>query len=395
MVRALLPAALIAVMLPAAPALAQGVGADLGASARMSAASANVGEDLVLVATVSNAGPEQATDVLVRIELPEGLLPHSSDDFPGACQPGRRVTCSLPVLNAGASAQVRLLVGAAAPGSLPAAVTVDAAQDDPIPGNEQATVEVSVSGRACDRIGGPDADRLRAARGGAVVCGFGGDDTLVGGPRGDELLGGSGHDVMAGDAGRDRLDGGEGVDACTEDPGPGFERRCERSVFALARRLPLVDLGAATRGYGYHQSLFGTAIGMRPLVPHVVMGSRGRGTGSATAADVVVGSRARVRAPVTGRVVSVKRYLLYCERPDWKVVVRPSSDPGLRVLVLHLGRPTVSAGDVVTAGVSRIGRARPNDWADSQANRYFPSRYPHVHVEVERGGASPTPGCAI
>jgi hypothetical protein len=42
-----------------------------------------------------------------------------------------------------------------------------------------------------------------------------------------------------------------------------------------------------------------------------------------------------------------------------------------------------------------MGRARPADWPDSQKDRYFPARYPHVHVEVERNGASPTPGCAI
>jgi hypothetical protein len=67
----------------------------------------------------------------------------------------------------------------------------------------------------------------------------------------------------------------------------------------------------------------------------------------------------------------------------------------VRVLVLHLGRPGVKPGDILQAGVSRLGRARPNDWADSQANRYFPERYPHVHVEVERNRASPTPGCTI
>jgi hypothetical protein len=109
----------------------------------------------------------------------------------------------------------------------------------------------------------------------------------------------------------------------------------------------------------------------------------------------VVASRARVRAPVTGEVVGVKRYLLYCERPDWKVVIKPASDPSLRVLVLHLGRPGIEDGDQVLAGVSRIGRASLNDWPDSQVNRYFPDRYPHVHVEVERNRASPTPGCSL
>jgi hypothetical protein len=163
----------------------------------------------------------------------------------------------------------------------------------------------------------------------------------------------------------------------------------------MADRLPLVDLGSATVGYGYHQSLFRTAIGLRPFGEHLVMSSRNRGTGSTTSVDVVLGSRARVRTPVTGTVVGVKRYLLDCERPDWKVVIRPDADPTLRVLILHLGRPGVGEGDSVTAGISRLGRASANDWPDSQTNRYFAERYPHVHVEVERDRASPTPGCAI
>ncbi|MGH2691419.1 MAG: hypothetical protein ACRDHM_02845 [Actinomycetota bacterium] len=395
MLRVVSSAVLIAGLLSPGAAQAQVVGADLSASATVDRTSASVGGDLVLTAGVGNAGPEQATDVVLTIHLAEGLVAQVVEDSPGPCELGRRVACSVGVLPPGGSAEVRLLLGVTEPGSLVATVTADAAQEDTTPGNEQAAGQVASSGIPCDRVGSIEPDDLRAPQGGAVLCGLGGDDTLLGGPRGDDLLGGSGFDALIGDAGRDRLDGGDGIDACTGDPGPGSERACERSVFALAESLPLVEPGAATIGYGYHQSLYRTAIALRPLVSHVVMGSRSRGTGATTSADVVVGSSARVSAPVTGQVVTVKRYLLYCERPDWKVVIKPRNDPTLRVLVLHLGRPSVKNGDEVTAGVSRIGRAPANDWADSQANRYFPERYPHVHVEVERDGASPTPGCSI
>lgn len=393
MLRALSSALLIAMLAPSA-ARAQVVGADLGASATVDRPSARVGEDVSLLAVVSNAGPEQATEVVVTVHLADGLVAQTAGGPSGRCDPGRGiVVCTVAVLPSGGSAHARVLLGVTLPGSLAATVTVTATQDDPAPGNEQAAGQVGGRGPSCDVVGSVEPDRLRAPRGGGVVCGLGGDDTLIGGPRGDHLLGGSGRDIMAGEAGRDRLDGGGGIDACA--PGPGVERACEREVFAMAGGLPLVEPGPATVGYGYHQSLFRTAVGLTPVVPHVVMASRRRGTGATTSADVVVRSRARVRAPLTGTVVAVTRYLLYCRRPDWKLVIKPRNDPRLRVLVLHLGRPAVEPGDQVVAGVSRIGRAPANDWADSQANRHFPRHFPHVHVEVERDRASPTPGCPI
>lgn len=387
-------ALLIATALPSVAA-AQPIGPDLSATARTDRATADVGEDVGLIVAAANGGPTPATDTVLTVVLADGLILQAVEEAPGPCTEGRRIECRLGALAPGSSAQVRVLLGATTPGSLVVTATVDAREDDPNPSNDQAAGQVAARGSPCDLVGSLGPDDLRANRRGEALCGFGGDDTIIGGPRGDVLLGGSGGDALIGDAGRDRVDGGDGVDACAADPGPGTRRGCERTIFALADRLPLVDLGPTTVGYGYHQSLFGTAIGLRPFGAHVVMGSRGRGTGSTTSTDVVVGSRARVRAPVTGEVVGVKRYLLYCERPDWKVVIKPVSDPSLRVLVLHLGRPGIEDGDEVVAGVSRIGRASVNDWPDSQANRYFPDQYPHIHVEVERNRASPTPGCSL
>jgi uncharacterized repeat protein (TIGR01451 family) len=382
--------------LPAPPAAGQVVvGADLRAQARAAPDSVAVGDDATLIATVENQGPEQATDVTLSVALPDGLVAQAVDAEGRPCSLDAAVTCHIGPLAPGASAQVRIMAGVTRKGALTAAVTVGARQDDPVTTNNEAAADLSAKGSDCGRLGTPGPDELRAPKSGAVLCGLGGDDVFLGGPRGDELVGGSGNDTLVGDAGRDRLDGGDGSDACAGAPGPGPARRCEHAVFALAQSLPLVELGPATVGYGYHQSLFRTAIGLRPFEPHVVMGSRNRGTGSTTAADIVVGSRARIHAPVSGRIVAVERYLLYCERPDWKVVIKPEADPSLRVLVLHMGRPAVQDGDRVVAGASKIGRAPPNDWADSQTNGYFPAKYPHVHVEVERDRASPTPGCSI
>jgi uncharacterized repeat protein (TIGR01451 family) len=387
--------ALIAGLVSAPPALAQPVGADLRASARAVPDAAAVGDDVTLNGSATNNGPAPATGVTLTFDLPQGLVFQAIVEASGTCSEDRPVVCQVGTLAPGQASQVRILTGLTRKGANVATVRVDAAEDDPNPANDQAAAEALGTGADCDRVGTVETDRLRAGRAGSVVCGLGGADIVLGGPRGDDLLGGTGNDALVGDAGRDKIDGGEGEDACAGDPGPGSERACEHAVFALAGSLPLVDLGTSTVGYGYHQSLFRTAIGLRPFGEHVVMGSRDRGTGSTTASDVVVGARARVTAPVTGQVVGVKRYLLYCERPDWKIVIRPDADPSIRVLVLHLGRPRVADGDEVTAGISSLGRARRADWPDSQVERYFPGRRPHVHVEVERDRASPTPGCSI
>ena len=391
----LLSAVVVALVAPV-PAEAQEVlGADVSSNTRANPPEAAPGEEITLILAASNAGPEQATDVTLAAQIPQGLVIQSVLESPGPCSLEGDATCRVGPLPAGASAQVRLLTAVTREGSNVVQTSVSARQTDPVPDNNTSSAELKATGPSCGRVGTPEADVLRAGKAGSVLCGFSGDDTLLGGARGDTLLGGDGHDTLVGDAGHDDLDGGGDEDACAGDPGSGTVAGCELDVFALAGTLPLVELGPSTVGYGYHQSLFGTAIGMRPFGEFVVMSSRNRGTGSTTAADIVVGNRSRVRAPVTGEVVTVKRYLLYCERPDWKVVIRPASDPTLRVLVFHLGRPGVQDGDEVTAGISRMGRARPADWPDSQKDRYFPARYPHVHVEVERNGASPTPGCAI
>jgi hypothetical protein len=271
---------------------------------------------------------------------------------------------------------------------------------------------VRAAPRGCDVVGTRGDDVLRPERRGDLVCGLRGDDVLIGGARRDRLAGGRGSDLLLGGARRDRLRGGPGRDGCSQPERSGSELGCEARGFARAGELTLFEPGQRVVGYGYHESLFDSAIGMRPVgrlienahprfeppppgdgPGYVVMDPRERGTGPTTAVDIVVRSRSRFRSPVTGTVVAVRRYLLYCDEPDWKIVIRPDLRRNLRVLVLHLAHPRVSDGDHVTAPSSVLGVAARNDEPSAQENRYFPDRFPHVHVEVERNRASPTPGC--
>ena len=68
------------------------------------------------------------------------------------------------------------------------------------------------------------------------------------------------------------------------------------------------------------------------------------------AGDVVLGRRPRAhragpRAPVTGKVMRVTRYDLYCEWPDVPVPIRPKDAPERTVQIFHVADPQVSRGD--------------------------------------------------
>jgi Ca2+-binding RTX toxin-like protein len=258
-------------------------------------------------------------------------------------------------------------------------------------------------------------DRIEGGWGSDVLGGGYGRDSLYGGPGADRLLGNEDPDILVGDEDPDILTGGPGIDGCVQGVDHGRKIGCEAVAYASAGGLLLFEPSTRPVGFAYHESLFGSAIDLRPFgrvvdnensarfsspprtdgPDYVVMYSRGRAPGATTATDVVVPSHATIVSPVDGTVVTVVRYRLYCESVDWKVVLQPSEFPSLRVLVLHMATPSVEVGDHVVASVSTLGTARENDMSSAQENRYFPDQYPHVHIEVERDGANPTPGCAL
>jgi RTX calcium-binding nonapeptide repeat (4 copies) len=263
-------------------------------------------------------------------------------------------------------------------------------------------------------IGTDHADVLLGSAAANVLEGSWGADTLIGGDGPDTLRGGGRPDTLVGQAGMDALLGGAGTDGCVQGVGRGRKADCERVAYADWKwhGLVLFSPHANTVGFGFHEALYRTARVLRPLghlvlndnrrkYPHppqrtdgpgyVVMGSRGRSTHPTTATDVVVPSLATMRAPVTGTVTQVAVYQLYCRSPDWKVKIRPDSHPDMLVMVLHMGRPYVRKGDRVIASFTPIGRSRRNDGPSAQENDYWPDRYPHLHIEIERKGAVKPP----
>jgi hypothetical protein len=254
-------------------------------------------------------------------------------------------------------------------------------------------------------IGSRDRNVLRGGRGDDLLEGLGGRD---------DLRGGRGNDTLIGGAGADRLDGGRSRDACAGGTGPGTKSRCEAEALGEAMSVTLFAPAAVVIGVGFHESLFHVAAEIRPGggliangnpakftppeeetdgIEYVVLGTRGRPSPAATSADVVIGSSTAVLSPVTGTVMDVFRYALYCRAMDWELVIQPDGHPEARVIVLHFVDPQVGRGDRVVASVTRVGTSWVNDSPGAQENAAFPDQYPHVHVEVVRKGETPIPGC--
>jgi hemolysin type calcium-binding protein len=231
----------------------------------------------------------------------------------------------------------------------------------------------------------------------------------------DRLLGHHGADTLKGGPGYDRLDGGPGIDSCLQGAGRGPRISCERAwlplAFASAGGVTLEEPAAHVVAITYHESLFRSAAALRPqghLIlndnprfrpppsspgpGYLVMRTRHRGTPPTSASDVVLDKGTRVLSPVSGTVVSVTLYRLYCEVRDIRVIIRPDANRHVTVMVLHVTDVSVHAGQHVVASWSRIGVPRALG-VHEQEYDYVPGHHPHVHLELEKNGSSPLPGC--
>jgi len=182
------------------------------------------------------------------------------------------------------------------------------------------------------------------------------------------------------------------ADAPTATPGPSptpivrvVENRAA-APFATLNGLAIVAPAARIERIGFHeaghpgsQQMEVVESGLRWLV----LDSRGRGTGSRTAADIVVEPGVPILAPVTGEVFAANTYTLYCEHEDALVYIRPDDLPGWQLKMFHIEGLQVSVGDRVTAGHTVLASSARTLPFVSQVDEFTaePS-WPHVHIEV-------------
>lgn len=158
------------------------------------------------------------------------------------------------------------------------------------------------------------------------------------------------------------------------------------SPFATVGGVTLLHPASRVERIGFHES---NHDGARQLEVHtsakdpVTLPSRGRGTGSRSAADVVVDPEVEIRAPVSGTVIRSGTYRLYCEYSDDFAVIDPEDHRGWEVKMLHIEGVRVEPGDRVEGGVTVLARRARKLPFRSQVDDYTaePS-WPHVHIEV-------------
>jgi uncharacterized repeat protein (TIGR01451 family) len=194
-----------------------------------------VGTSLRYTLAVTNAGPENATEVRVQLSAPAQADTLTASGDLGECViDGASTTCDVPELATGAIAAFTVTVRPTAPGRLIANVDVEAGgPPDPNLANNSAglVTRVRLVRGPCSNLrrGTPGTDLLAGTRGGDAIFGRGGndvirgaagDDCLSGAAGADALNGAGGDDSFFGDAGADAIAGGRGDDVARGGGGP-------------------------------------------------------------------------------------------------------------------------------------------------------------------------------
>ena len=100
-----------------------------------------------------------------------------------------------------------------------------------------------------------------------------------------------------------------------------------------------------------------------------------------------------VYAPVSGKVLLVKKYKLYGKYTDYQIHIRPTGHSGLDVVLIHLTNVSIKAGDTVTAGTTPMAKIR-NIYAyiggEMQLKHYTAQGDlgNHTHIQVNNVNAS-------
>lgn len=125
--------------------------ADLSIAKNTSATAVTVGQQFHYTITVTNNGPNAATDVIITDDVPAGLCLNAVAISPETgyyTYTGNAIKWTIPSLGNAASAVMTVTVTACSPGTLYNTGTVTAAESDPVPANNSTTAHVTVTGSA-------------------------------------------------------------------------------------------------------------------------------------------------------------------------------------------------------------------------------------------------------
>lgn len=210
-------------LLAAMPAAAD-PGADLSVTKTDSPDPVVATSNVTYTISVSNAGPDAATDVALSDVTPAGTtfvaftVPAGwTCTTPGVGATGT-VSCTNPSVASGTSAVFTLVVNVdagTAEGTVisnTASVTSTTVDPDATDNSATATTTVGIAAEACTITGTSASETLTGTTGDDVICGFQGKDTIDGLAGNDIVVGGNGKDVVKGGDGNDTVAGGNGKD---------------------------------------------------------------------------------------------------------------------------------------------------------------------------------------
>ena len=125
-------------------ALAQGA-ADLALTKMDNPDPAPAGGPLVYTLSVTNNGPTTANNVTLVDTLPAGVTFQSATPSQGSCSGTTTVTCNMGSVFNGGTASVEILVVTSGAGTITNTASVTADENDPVPGNNNASEDTDVT----------------------------------------------------------------------------------------------------------------------------------------------------------------------------------------------------------------------------------------------------------
>lgn len=124
------------------------------------------------------------------------------------------------------------------------------------------------------------------------------------------------------------------------------------------------------------------------VAPVIELPTRDRASAASSAFDVAIPEGEAVHAPVSGRITAVNEYQLYGQYRDMLIEIEPAGQPGVRLVMVHVGGVQVEVGDRVTAGETVLADTAAVLPFESQIDRFTAEidgrAHPHVHMEVKR-----------
>ena len=135
---------------PVHPPFDQGAEADLSVAAVADPVVVETGDEISRSLTVTNHGPDRATEITLIESLPEDLEVSAVAASQGECTVTEDLECSLGDLLAGDSAEVTFTATASGQGRLNSVATAFANEGDPDPTNNSVTTVLRVAGEVAE-----------------------------------------------------------------------------------------------------------------------------------------------------------------------------------------------------------------------------------------------------